>query len=90
MVSKYVTHKKTRMMNCTCCLGFRACNTPKRSVVVVLVLQVAQKKNQMTSMTFVVVVSELTTHKKTNTFIILVLKLATHKQNRDDERSSSS
>jgi len=41
-------------------------------------------------MTFVVVVSELTTHKKTKTFIILVLKLATHKQNHDDERSSSS
>jgi len=44
MVSKHATHKKTRMMNCTCCLGFRACNTPKRSVLVVLVLQVAQKK----------------------------------------------
>jgi len=44
MVSKHATQKRTRMMNCAHCLGFKACNTPKRPVLVVLVLQVAQKK----------------------------------------------
>jgi hypothetical protein len=44
MVSKCATQKKTKMMNSICCLGFKACNTPKKPVLVVLVLQVAQKK----------------------------------------------
>jgi hypothetical protein len=81
VVSKFATHKKNHDEKCGArCHGFKACNTSKKPVFVVLVLQVAQKKKTMTmSVTLVVVVSKLATHKKTKTLIVLILDLVTHK-----------
>jgi hypothetical protein len=62
------------MTRCICCLGFRACDTQKKLgrqvALVVLVLQVAQRKKPM-----------MMSHE----LIVMVLEHATQKKDQDDE-----
>ncbi len=68
-------------MSRTHCCGFKTCNTQKTMMMLVILnMQVAQRKKTMTMNDALVVVDlKCATHKKTKMFIVLVSKLITHK-----------